>query len=203
VKRIGLLGGAFNPPHEAHLKLARLALHHLALDELRFMPSARSPHKPTPGDIADAERLALLEAAIAGFDPRARVEPIELARGGTSYTADTLEALAAREPDARWILILGSDQLPGLPKWRRAEAVFRLASLAVAERPGHAAAVPADLPLKTVAAWSGAPGELVALPSTELDLASSALREDLHRHRPAHGLPASVMDLIQARNLYP
>lgn len=203
MKRVGLLGGAFNPPHEAHLKLARLALDHLGLDELRFMPTARSPHKPNEGDIADAERLALVEAALKGFDPRARVEPIELERGGTSYTADTLEALAAREPDARWILVLGSDQLPGLPKWRRAEAVFRLASIAVAARPGMEAEPPAGLPLKAAAAWSGAPGELVALPSTGLDLASSALREDLHRHRPAHGLPAPVMDLIRARNLYP
>ena len=203
MKRAGLLGGAFNPPHEAHLKLARLALDHLGLDELRFMPTARSPHKPNEGEVSDAQRLAMLEAAIRGFDPRARVEPIELERGGTSYTADTLEALAAREPDAAWILILGSDQLPGLPKWRRAETVFRLASIAVATRPGMEAEVPAGLPLKPAAAWSGAPGELVRLPSTELDLASSAMRDELHQRRAPRGLPAPVMDLIRAGNLYP
>ena len=202
MRRVGLLGGAFNPPHEAHLKLARLALDHLGLDELRFMPSALSPHKPTPGDITDAQRLALLEAAVQGLDPRTRVEPLEVERGGTSYTADTLEALSAREPEARWILVLGSDQLPGLPKWRRAETVFRLASLAVAARPGQEAALPEGLPLHRVAAWSGAPGELVALPSTDLDLASTALRDDLRHGRATHGLPGPVEALIRAGNLY-
>ncbi|HTL98373.1 MAG TPA: nicotinate (nicotinamide) nucleotide adenylyltransferase [Holophagaceae bacterium] len=202
MRRVGLLGGAFNPPHQAHLQLARLALGHLGLDELRFMPSALSPHKPTPGDITDAQRLALLEAAIAGLDPRARVESLELERGGTSYTADTLETLSAREPEAAWILVLGSDQLPGLPRWRRAETVFRLASLAVAERPGQAAAMPPGLPLKPVARWSGAAGELVSLPSTELDLASTALREELRQGGAVPGLPAPVARLIQSENLY-
>ncbi len=203
MKRVGLLGGAFNPPHEGHLVLARLALEHLGLDELRFMPSALSPHKPTPGDISDAQRLALLEAALAGFDPRARIEPIELDRGGTSYTADTLEALSAREPEAAWILVLGSDQLPGLPSWRRAGTVFRLASVAVAARPGLEAEPPAGLPLKAAAAWSGAPGEFVRLPSTGLALASSAMRDDLRHGRATAGLPASVEALIRSGNLYP
>jgi nicotinate-nucleotide adenylyltransferase len=202
VKRVGLLGGAFNPPHLAHLKLARLALGHLGLDELRFMPSALSPHKPTPGAITDAQRLALLEAAVEGFDPRARIEPFELDRGGTSYTAETLGVLAGREPDAAWILVLGSDQLPGLPHWHRAAEVFRLASIAVAERPGQPIELPAGLPLLPVPHWSGSPGELVRLPSTELDLASSSLRDDLSHDRATEGLPGAVARLIGAENLY-
>ena len=202
MKRVGLLGGAFNPPHEAHLKLARLALAHLDLDELRFVPTARSPHKPTPGNVTDAQRLALLEAAIAGLDSRVRIEHLELERGGTSYTADTLETLSTREPDAAWILILGSDQLPGLPRWRRAEAVFRLASIAVAERPGLPIELPANLPVRPVVQWSGTPGELVCLPPTELDLASSSLRDDLRHNRAAEGLPAPVARIIGAENLY-
>ncbi|HET6330120.1 MAG TPA: nicotinate (nicotinamide) nucleotide adenylyltransferase [Holophagaceae bacterium] len=202
MRRAGLLGGAFNPPHEAHLKLARLALEHLDLDELRFIPTARSPHKPTPGDITDAQRLALLMAALEGLDSRVRIERLELERGGTSYTADTLETLSTREPDTAWILVLGSDQLSGLPRWRRAEAVFRLASLAVAERPGMPMDLPGDLPLRLAPHWSGAPGELVRLPSTELDLASSSLRDDLRHNRATEGLPASVARIIGAENLY-
>lgn len=202
MRRVGLLGGAFNPPHEAHLTLARLALDHLNLDELRFMPTARSPHKPTEGEVTDAQRLALLEAALTGFDPRVRIEPIELERGGTSYTADTLEALAAREPDAAWILVLGSDQLPGLPKWRRADAVLRLASFAVARRPGQDADLPEGLPLTPVPAWSGAAGELVRLPSTESDLSSTRLRDALHHGRATPGLPEPVTRIIRSGNLY-
>jgi nicotinate-nucleotide adenylyltransferase len=202
VRRTGLLGGAFNPPHEGHLKLARLALAQLDLDELRFVPTARSPHKPTPGDITDAQRLALLEAALAGLDPRVRIERLELERGGTSYTADTLETLSAREPEAAWILVLGSDQLPGLPRWRRAGEVFRLASIAVAERPGQPVELPADLRLRASSRWSGAPGELVRLPSTELDLASSLMRDDLRHNRAMEGLPAPVARIIRTENLY-
>ncbi len=200
--RVGLLGGAFNPPHQGHLQLARLALAHLELDELRVVPTARSPHKPTPGDITDAQRLALLTAALEGMDPRVSIDDLELTKGGTSYTANTLEMLTAQEPEAAWILILGSDQLPGLPHWHRAETVFRLASIAVAERPGQSLALPEGLPLIASPRWSGAPGELVRLPSTELDLASSAMRDDLRHNRATTGLPGPVAQIIHSENLY-
>ena len=202
MRRVGLLGGAFNPPHDGHLALARLALAHLELDELRIVPTALSPHKPTPGDVTDGQRLALVQAAFAGLDPRVVVDGQELARGGTSYTADTLEALAAKAPEDRVIIVIGSDQLPGLPRWRRAEAIFRLAAVAVAERPRQALELPRDLPLRPVARWSGEAGELVRLPSTEVDLASTAVRDDLRHNRATPGLPPPVARLIDAENLY-
>jgi nicotinate-nucleotide adenylyltransferase len=204
MKRIGLLGGAFNPPHEGHLKLARLALEHLDLDELRFVPTALSPHKADPGGPGAAARLRLLNEALAGFDPRCRIATLELERGGASYTVDTLEALSLSEPGTRWILLMGSDQLPGLAQWRRVERVFQLASAAVAQRPGAPIQVPGLPGLHSVATWSGAPGELVALPATELDLASSDLRERLHRapqEDPA-GLPQQVLGTIRSEKLY-
>ena len=202
--RVGLLGGAFNPPHEGHLKLARLALDHLDLDELRFMPSAVSPHKPDPGGPDTEARLRLLAEALRAFDPRCRVEVAELERGGTSYTVDTLETLAVREPGTAWILIMGSDQLPGLPRWRRPERIFQLASAAVALRPGADAAIPVVPNLRPASVWSGQPGELVWLPSTQLDLASSNLRQRLAAD-PAHdpaGIPSQVLAAIRAENLY-
>ena len=202
--RVGLLGGAFNPPHEGHLKLARLALDHLDLDELRFMPSAVSPHKPDPGGPDTEARLRLLAEALRAFDPRCRVEVAELERGGTSYTVDTLETLAVREPGTAWILIMGSDQLPGLPRWRRPERIFQLASAAVALRPGADVALPVVPNLHPASVWSGQPGELVWLPSTQLDLASSNLRQRLAAD-PAHdpaGIPSQVLAAIRAENLY-
>jgi len=202
--RIGLLGGAFNPPHEGHLKLARLALEHLELDELRFVPSALSPHKPDPGGPGTEARHRLLAEALRGADPRCRIEPLELERGGTSYTVDTLEALAAREPGTSWILVMGSDQLPGLPGWRRVDRIFELASAAVAVRPGAPFQAPDLRGLRPVAHWSGRPGELVALPATNLDLASTGLRERLladPQEDPA-GLPSQVLGTIRSENLY-
>ncbi len=202
--RVGLLGGAFNPPHEGHLQLARLALEHLDLDELRFVPTAISPHKPDPGSPSAEARLRLISDALSGFDPRVKVEPLELERGGTSYTVDTLEALTLREPHNQWILLMGSDQLPGLSQWRHVERVFQLASAAVALRPGAPFDAP-DLPgIQIKSRWSGAPGELVRLPSTELDLASTDLRACLQA-RPAEdpaGLPPQVLRTIRTENLY-
>jgi nicotinate-nucleotide adenylyltransferase len=202
--RVGLLGGAFNPPHDGHLTLANLALAHLGLDEVRFVPTALSPHKPDPGGAHPQARLRLLSAALEGFDPRARVEPLEVERGGTSYTVDTLEALTLREPGNAWILIMGSDQLAGLPTWRRVERIFELASAAVALRPGTPFEWPHVTGLHLAEHWSGNPGELVALPSTDLDLASSHLRDCLRNQPcdPPGGLPPQVLGTIQSENLY-
>ena len=202
--RIGLLGGAFNPPHEGHLKLARLALDHLNLDELRFVPTALSPHKPDPGGPDGPARLRLLAQALEGFDTRCRVETTELDRGGTSYTVDTLETLALREPGTAWILIMGSDQLSELNRWCRPERLLELASVAVALRPGHPLVVPDLQVLRSVPSWSGGPGELVALPGTDLDLASTGLRNRLQEspHEDPDGLPRQVLSTIRSENLY-
>lgn len=204
MSRVGLLGGAFNPPHEGHLRLARLALEYLNLDELRFVPTALSPHKPHPGGPDAGARLRLLVEALKGLDPRCMVEPMEIDRGGTSYTVDTLEALAEREPGHSWILLMGSDQLPGLPAWRRPERIFRLASAAVALRPGSPFLLPEVPGLHASASWSGRPGELVALPATELDLASSDLRTRLQASpdEDPGGLPPQVLGTIRTENLY-
>ena len=204
MKRVGLLGGAFNPPHEGHLRLARLALDHLDLDELCFVPTAISPHKPDPGGPGVEARLHLLAEALRAFDPRCRVERAELARGGTSYTVDTLETLASLEPGTGWILVMGSDQLADFAAWRRPERILQLASLAVGLRPGAAASLPEVPGLRPAAAWSGGPGELVWLPSTETDLASTELRRRLAAD-PAHdpaGIPSQVLAAIRAENLY-
>jgi nicotinate-nucleotide adenylyltransferase len=202
--RIGLLGGAFNPPHEGHLKLARLALDHLNLDELRFVPTAVSPHKPDPGGPDAQARLRLLSEALEVFDARCRVETLEVERGGASYTVDTLESLSSREPGHAWILIMGSDQLPGLPSWRRVERIFELASAAAALRPGAPFLVPQVTGVHSSPTWSGNPGELIALPTTGLDLASTDLRERL-RTAPLEdpgGVPSQVLGTIRSENLY-
>ena len=204
--RIGLLGGAFNPPHLGHLKLAELALQHLALDELRFVPTAISPHKPQVEGLNSSSRLALLKAALKDFPGPVSIEMAELERGGTSYCVDTLETLVGREPEAGWILLLGGDQLPGLPKWHRVSRVMELASVAVAPRPGFPTALPDSLKNAERPHWSGAPGEIVWLPGTELPYASSALRlclgQILDQTAVVEGLSPQVMAVITAENYY-
>lgn len=204
--RIGLLGGAFNPPHMGHLKLAELALQHLELAELRFVPTAISPHKPKVEGPDSNARLALLKAALRGFPGPVKIELAELDRGGTSYCVDTLETLAEREPEAAWILLLGSDQLPGLPRWRRFSRVMELASVAVAPRPGFSKALPDALKHRERPRWSGAPGEMVWLPGTEAPFASSELRLRLGQRNAGvatvEGLSHQVMAVITAEKYY-
>ncbi len=204
--RVGLLGGAFNPPHLGHLRLAELALHQLELDELRFVPTAVSPHKPSVGGPDPESRLALLKAALKDFPGPVKIEMAELDRGGTSYCADTLETLAEREPGYAWILVLGCDQLPGLPGWRRFPRVMELASVAVAPRPGFSMAIPDPLKNREKPRWSGGPGEIVWLPGTELPYASSALRQRLgqisDQAAAVEGLTPQVMAVITAENYY-
>jgi nicotinate-nucleotide adenylyltransferase len=133
VPRIGIFGGAFNPPHIGHLICAQEALVQLELDKVVFVPVGTAPHrelKPDPG--ADV-RVELAERAIQG-DDRFEVSRIELEREGPSYTADTLRALREGSPGDELFLILGGDQAAALGSWHEPEAVLSLATLAVIER---------------------------------------------------------------------
>ncbi len=204
-RRAGLLGGTFNPVHYGHLKLAELALAALALDEVRFIPTATPPHKPVAaGDPGGTARLRLLAEALgAGSGRPFTLEPLEVERGGPSFTVDTLEALAAREPGTAWIFLMGSDQLAGFPAWRRPERILELASLAVAPRPNAPCGpLPELLAGRERPGWSGRPGELVWLPGTDLDLASSALRDELGRGGIPGGIPPEVLAAILRENQY-
>jgi nicotinate-nucleotide adenylyltransferase len=123
-------------------------------------------------------------------------------RGGTSFTVDTLEALAAREA-CQWIFLMGGDMLAGFPSWKRAGRVLELASLAVAPRPGDLGReLPALLAGRERPRWSGGPGELIWLPGTGLDLASSSLREELARGGTPDGIPPQVMAAILREQQY-
>ena len=106
MKKVGILGGTFNPPHVGHLLMANEALHALSLDEVRFMPNAIPPHKQVNYMPRDAQRLDLLQCLIdeeAAFT----IEPYEIERGGTSYTIDTMRALTSREPHTAFYFIIG------------------------------------------------------------------------------------------------
>ena len=130
--RIGIFGGTFDPVHVGHLAIAQAALDSAGLDRVVFVPARRSPLK-TSGPIASEEdRFAMLQAAVKD-EPRFSVSRVELDRPGPSFTVDTLEALAK---EGELALILGSDALADLEKWRSPERIRALASILVARRPG-------------------------------------------------------------------
>ena len=132
VPRIGIYGGSFDPIHVGHLAIARAAFESGKLDRVIFIPARQSPlKKEAPGASAE-DRLAMLEAAVRD-EPRFVVSRLELERAGPSYTVDTLEALKS---EGELFLILGSDALADLSRWRSPDRVRQLAKILVARRPG-------------------------------------------------------------------
>jgi nicotinate-nucleotide adenylyltransferase len=131
--RLGILGGAFNPPHTGHLVCAQEALTQLELDKVLFVPVGEAPHRSLAGDPGAEERLEMVELAIAD-DERFEASRVEIDREGPSYTSDTLRGLREAMPDDELFLILGGDQAATLASWHEPEAVLELATVAVVER---------------------------------------------------------------------
>ena len=131
---IGVFGGTFDPIHHGHLAIAEEAREVLGLSVVRFMPAAASPFKTDRAVTPAEHRIAMVEAAIAG-NARFMASRMELDRPAPSYTVDTLETLASRGPEGLW-LILSSEALAGLPRWREPDRILELARLAVVPRGG-------------------------------------------------------------------
>ncbi|MBN2624241.1 MAG: nicotinate-nicotinamide nucleotide adenylyltransferase, partial [Acidimicrobiales bacterium] len=135
-ERLGIFGGTFDPPHVGHLVTAVNVRHELDLDSVLLVVNDQPWQKLGTRDITPAvDRYAMVEAAVGDVDGLA-ASRIEIDRGGMSYTADTLAALLAEQPDRRLYVILGSDAAVGLPTWERADEVRSLATIVVVERPG-------------------------------------------------------------------
>lgn len=131
--RIGLLGGSFNPAHRAHRRISLEAVRALGLDEVWWLVSPQNPLKPVAGMAPFADRLEQA-TAVAAADRRIRVSDIE-ARLGTAYTADTLKQLRHRLPRARFVWLMGGDNLAQFPYWQRWQQIFRTVPVAVFARP--------------------------------------------------------------------
>lgn len=131
--RIGVFGGSFDPVHYGHLIAAECAREQARLDRIVFVPAATPPHKPGRTLADGRHRLELLSLAIGGHDAFA-VSSIELDRGGTSYTVDTLATLAADHPEDRLVLVLGPDSLAGFKRWRDPARIAALSEIVPVER---------------------------------------------------------------------
>ena len=127
-----MFGGAFDPPHIAHVALAQAAVQQLGLDQLRIFPTGQAWHKARA--LTDGvHRLAMAQLAFAGV-PRAVVDSREVSRSGPTYTIDTLRELQAENPGAQLVLVIGADQAEALHSWRSAGEIAKLAIISIAER---------------------------------------------------------------------
>jgi nicotinate-nucleotide adenylyltransferase len=203
-RRIGLFGGSFDPPHAGHLHVARAARGRFGLDRVVFVPAAEPPHKPGQRLASGADRLALLRLLLSG-EPDCEVSDLELVRGGRSYTIDTVRALPAAlgEPeDCEIYLLLGSDNLAGLPHWRDGRALLERVQPVVVRRTGALA--------DEIAALAGAlPEELLrklergALDLPPVQVSSTELRDALPAADvDARLVPPALLDYIRAHGLY-
>jgi nicotinate-nucleotide adenylyltransferase len=148
-KKVGIFGGSFDPVHEGHIHLARLAKEAAGLDEVRFMPCHISPHKTGLSPTEGALRAGWLRIALEGIE-WAKVDETELKRDGPSYSYETVEQLAAAEPGVEWYWIMGGDQWAALPKWRHPERLAALVDFIVLARNGQSVEIRPGYRLLTV-----------------------------------------------------
>ena len=132
-KRIGVFGGAFDPPHNAHLALAKTALVELELDALHVIPTGQAWHKPRTLS-APEHRLNMARLAF-GDMPRVLVDDREIKRAGPTFTIDTLQALQAENPGAQLYLMMGADQFSAFRQWHQWQKILQIAIICIAARP--------------------------------------------------------------------
>lgn len=132
-KRIGVFGGAFDPPHNAHLALAKTALVELELDALHVIPTGQAWHKPRTLS-APEHRLTMARLAF-GDMPRVLVDDREIKRAGPTFTIDTLQALQAENPGAQLYLMMGADQFSAFRQWHQWQKILQIAIICIAARP--------------------------------------------------------------------
>ena len=196
-RRIGLLGGTFDPVHIAHLHIAACALHDLQLDEVRFLPAGSPPHKPDRPVSDPADRWNMLEIATKGVE-KFRPDPVDLAAGAPSYTSDLLARIRQVHPNDELWFIVGSDSLQDFPTWHQPERILDLARLAVAARPGWRVA--SALETSSMPELSSRVDLFTSVP---IDLSASLIRARVRDGKPVDWLlHPGVLAYIADRGLY-
>lgn len=186
MKKIGLLGGTFDPPHIGHLVMAEEVYERLSLDEVWFIPSAEPPHKEK-AKVSAQDRLAMLKVAVGQID-YFKIKTIELEREGKSYTLDTINALQQSYPNDQFYFIIGADMVEYLPNWYKIDQLVEKVQFVGVKRP--------DFELET-------PYPVILLDTPGLDVSSTMVRERLEMNRSVRYLiPQHVLALIKEKGLY-
>lgn len=201
--RIGIFGGSFDPPHNGHLLVALDAMDALSLDRLQVVPAAVQPLKI--GQRTNAEhRLAMTRHCFGGL-PRVEVDPIEIERGGLSFSVDTVESYRRQWPSAALHLLIGEDALAGFARWREPERLLSMAQLVVLSRSVSAVAS-GNSPASAGGEWVSDAGNSYALQRLDtrrVDVSSTEIRARVSGGRSIRGfVPDAVAGYIAAHNLY-
>jgi nicotinate-nucleotide adenylyltransferase len=199
--QVGVFGGTFDPVHVGHLIAAEQCREQAELDQVLFVPAARPPHKQGQTLTPFAQRFEMLELAVAGH--RAfHVDDLEKNRPGLSYTADTLEELRQRRPEAELWLILGSDCLPDVPDWHEPIRIVMSAGLLIVEREGWPVGLADELQAR-LGINSKAEVRYQPIHMPGIDIASRDIRRRVAEGRTIRYLvPRSVECYIESHRLY-
>ena len=211
-RRVGVLGGTFDPIHFGHLDAAEAARASLELDEVLFIPAHDPPHKPGEPHASAFHRFALVSLAIQEW-PGYRASDMELGREGASYTVDTLRALhACGWNPSKLFFIVGADAFAEIATWREFPTVLDLAQFAVISRPGsplddamaRAPHLGSRVRIPTSRAWNDEDGTAIYLVEARTrDVSSTAIRARLAERKAVDDLvPAAVARHIIAHHLY-
>ncbi len=198
MERIGIFGGSFNPPHIGHIQAAQMAVQALKLDRLLMMPVHTAPHKGMVDGPDAVHRLAMLRIALAG-ESAIEVSDLEISRGGTSYTYETVEMVRSMHPDAEIFLLMGSDMFQSLQTWKYPERILANATAAVFCR-GDKDEKEKNRAQKETLEADG--HRVILLDNPVLEISSTQLRRMLAFHCADPFLPAGVGDYIRRNGLY-
>jgi nicotinate-nucleotide adenylyltransferase len=190
-RRIGIMGGTFDPVHHGHLVAASEVQARFHLDEVIFVPTGH-PWQKSDRKVSAAEDRYLMTVIATASNPRFSVSRVDIERGGTTYTIDTLRDLRATYPDAELFFITGADALEQIVSWREAEDLFSLAHFVGVTRPGYRLD-DGHLPTGSVS--------LIDVPA--MAISSTACRERVAAGLPVWYLvPDGVVQYISKRDLY-
>lgn len=186
-RKVGILGGTFDPPHLGHLIIANEVLDQLGLDEVKFMPNQEPPHKTRNTGTNASDRLKMLELAIEDH-PKFSLETIELERQGRSYTYDTMNELKEKNPDVDFYFIIGADMVEYLPNWHKIDELVKFVRFVGTNRPHFRLETPYPI-------------QYVKVP--QVDISSSLIRNRIKTGKSVkYLLPDKVIRYMEGNRLY-
>ena len=199
MKKIGIMGGTFNPIHNGHLELAEAAYQYCDLDEVWFMPSGISYLKEQGDIVSGKHRLEMTKLAVQNIE-HFKCSDMELRREGYTYTIDTLRLLHEKYPKDEFYFIMGADSLFGLSKWKEPEKITKLCTLVTVIRDdvdSQELLTQKDCVEETLGA------KVIVVPFRRVDISSSTIRNKLlHGESVKNMLPETVLEYMDANGLY-